>query len=183
MIEAVARSLSPLLNWPLVRRIRRNHALEHATIHMLSRRLKTLKIAGRADGSGFYLYGEADTSLIWEAAEEALGRMKRGEAHWAVHPNCGTNLVTTSLMTSSAAYVGLVGVQNRPSDLFNRLPVVMLLSIIALIFSQPVGMAVQKHITTLGEMGDLELVDITRHQTFLPFQQQLTVHRVHTRYG
>lgn len=183
MIETLATLFRPVLDFPLIRRVRRNHGLEHATIHMLSRRIKNLSMAGRADDSGFYLYGEVETPLVWEAAQEALRRMREGEHRLAIHPNCGTGLVTTSFMTSLAAIVGLTGTKNTLSDILNRLPLVMLLSIGALIVSQPMGLALQRHFTTLGEPGDLEIVDISQHETSLPLAGKLIVHRVHTRNG
>jgi hypothetical protein len=183
MIEKMAIWASPFLGFPLIRRIRRNHGLEHATIHMLTRRVKNLSMAGRADNSGFYLYGDVDTDLIWEAATEALERMRGGEHRLAVHPNCGTGLVTTSLMTSSAAVLGLVGTKNSVTDIFNRLPLVMLLSIFALIVSQPVGLSIQRHFTTFGDPGDLEIVDINRKEGFVPLAGKMMIHRVNTRYG
>ena len=184
MIERLSRAASPVLNVAMIRRIRRNHGFEHATIHMLSRRIKNLSMAGRADDSGFYLYGEVDTGIVREAAEEALNRMRSGEHKLAVHPNCGTGLVTTSLLTSLAAIIGLAGSKkDNASDILNRLPLVMLLSIFALIVSQPLGLSFQQHFTTLGEPGDLEIVDISRHETAMPLAGNLTVHRVHTRNG
>lgn len=183
MIEQMAQVSRPVLDIPFIRRTRRNHALEHATIHMLSRRIKKLSIAGRADDGGFYLYGEVETDTVRECADEALGRMQRGEHRWAVHPNCGTGLVTTSLLTSAAAMIGLAGKRETPQDTFNRLPLVMVLTIGALIVSQPLGLALQEHFTTLGEPGDLEIVEVSRHQPNIPFTGPLVVHRVHTRYG
>jgi hypothetical protein len=183
MIERFAGVFQPVMNLSIIKRVRRNHGLEHATIHMLTRRIRNLSMAGRADWSGFYLYGEADTNMIWEAAQEALTRMRGGEHKLAVHPNCGTGLVTTSLMTSTAAILGLLGTRNRAGDILNRLPLVMLLSIGALILSQPVGISLQKNFTVLGEPGDLEIVDITRHEAYLPFSGKMTIHRVHTRNG
>ncbi len=183
MIQQSANLLSPILHFPLIRRIRRTHGMEHATIHMLTRRVRGLKIAGRADHAGFYLYGDVKTDLIWESAQEALQRMQRGERQWAIHPNCGTGLVTTSFMTSAAAMLGFLGVQNRPQEMLNRLPLVMLLSIVALVVSQPTGLQLQEHFTTLGDMGDLELVNITRHENELPWFGTFIVHRVNTRLG
>jgi len=183
MIKTLAYLLSPLLKLPPIRRIRRNHALEHATVHMLSRRIKQLSVSGNASLNGFLLYGNVDTALVQEAAEEALRRMQVGESQWAVHPNCGTMLVTSGVMTSLAAVAGLMGVQNTPRATLDRLPTVILLSIVALISSQPVGLSVQKHITTCGEMGDLALLSVTRHEVRLPIGGKAILHRIQTRGG
>jgi hypothetical protein len=100
-----------------------------------------------------------------------------------VHPNCGTGRVTTSLVTSSAAVLGLVGTKHSVTDIFKRLPLVILLSIFALIVSQPVGLSIQRHITTFGDPGDLEIVEINRKEGFVPLAGKMMIHRVNTRYG
>lgn len=182
MIESLAKMSRPILEFPLIQRIRRNHGLEHATIHMLSRKVRNLRIAGRADDSGFYLYGDADTDTIYEAVAEALQRMRAGESKWAVHPNCGTGLVTTGFMTSGAAVLGLTGAQST-DERVNRFPLVVGLSIIALVLSQPMGLQIQRYFTTSGEPGDLELDKVTRHESRIPFLGRIVVHRVHTRKG
>jgi hypothetical protein len=51
MLSTVARLLSPILNFSYVLRVRRNHGLEHGTIHVLNRQRYLL--SGRAGGSGF----------------------------------------------------------------------------------------------------------------------------------
>lgn len=179
-VEQLADSIRPVLDLPIVRRTRRNHGLEHATIHLLSGRIKDLRMAGRSNESGFVLLGEAPTETVEACVQEALRRMRRGEHNLAVHPNCGTNLVTTGLMTSGAALVGLAGANRR--DVLNRLPMLMILMIGALIFSQPLGLSLQKYITTDGDPADLEVIRITRSDMRTPFSAQpLTVHRVVTR--
>lgn len=184
MIENMATVATPILNAPLIRRIRRNHGLEHATIHVLSRKHKGLSMAGRADNTGFLLYGDVETEAVETAVNEALKRMQGGEHGLAVHPNCGTGLVTSGLLTSLAAMVGFSGTRNTVQEFFGRLPLVLLLSIMALIVSQPLGLALQRHFTTLGDPGDLEIVEVSRHEVKTPLGGDgLTVHRVKTRFG
>jgi hypothetical protein len=180
MLQQLATMAQPMLDHPLVRRTRRNHGLEHATIHILSGRIKGLHMAGRSTDGGFVLLGEAPTDMIEQAVADALRRMSNGEHHLALHPNCGTNLVTTGFMTSIVGLVGLSGATRR--EAFNRLPAVMLLMMLALLVSQPLGMGLQKHFTTLGDPGDLEIISITRAQVNTPLgRQPMTVHRVVTR--
>lgn len=76
-------------------------------IHVLSRR--RILLSGRSDDHGFYLLGDAPTDAIEAAAKEALTRMRGGKAGLAVHPNCGTNLVTTGMMASFVACLALAG--------------------------------------------------------------------------
>ena len=165
----------------LLRRTRQHHAIEHATLHMLAARYPQRNFAAYSDPLGFTLYGEVDEAGLRRAVGDALLRLQAGETQLAIHPNCGTNLVTTGFLTSIAAIAGLSGT-NRRDDMFNRLPLVMLLTMGAVLFSQPLGMALQKHFTTEGDPGDLEVVSITRSQTYTPFSSQpLTVHTVVTR--
>lgn len=180
LVQRFAEFAQPVLDLPLVRRTRRNHGLEHATITILSGRVKNLRMAGRSSDSGFVLLGDAPTDQIETAARDALRRMRAGEHHLAVHPNCGTNLVTTGLMTSVAAMIGLSGASRR--DAWNRLPTVMILVMVALIFSQPLGLSLQKYITTDGDPADLEIVSVTRSKMQTPLNSSpITVHRVVTR--
>src|SRR5581483_6864729 len=90
VIESLAELSQPFLNLPYVRRTRRNHGLEHATVHVLNK-----PVSGRSDAGGFWLMGDVSTSEVEAAAREALRRMQNGEHQLAVHPNCGTGLVTT----------------------------------------------------------------------------------------
>ncbi len=179
LVQRFADFARPVLDLPLIRRTRRNHGLEHATIHILSQRVRNLRMAGRSTDSGFILLGEASTEQVQAAVSDALRRMRAGEPQLAVHPNCGTNLVTTGLMTTVAAMLGLTGASRR--DAWNRLPFVMTLVIGALIFSQPIGMSLQKYITTDGDPADLEVLSITRSQMRTPLSSApLTVHRIVT---
>lgn len=182
MIARLAQRAQPILEFPLVRRTRRNHGLEHATIHVLSARRKTLRMAGRSSDSGFILIGEAPTEQIEEAVKEALTRMKRGEHKLAIHPNCGTNLVTAAFLTTSVGWLGLGTTTRRP--LADRFAWTMAGMVLALLAAQPLGMRLQAHFTTKGDPGDLEFVKITRREVRWPLSKDpVTVHRIVTRKG
>src|SRR5258708_2210378 len=113
MIEQIAQLLRPALEFPFVRRTRRNHGLEHATIHVLSRRIKILRMSGRSTDSGFFIFGEVATEQIESAVRDALRRMQGGEHSLAVHPNCGTNYVTGGAMTKMVAAATRTGTSRR----------------------------------------------------------------------
>ena len=49
---------------PIVSTIRRNHGLEHATIHVLSSHHLRLSMVGHATLDGFNLYGDVETSEV-----------------------------------------------------------------------------------------------------------------------
>lgn len=177
MLEQLATIARPVLNIPFIRRTRRNHGLEHATIHLLNQ--QGYRLSGRSSDSGFVILGDVPTDRVERAVRDALARMRGGEHGLAVHPNCGTNLVTTGLLTSLVAMAGLSGSTRR--DSFNRLPLVMMLVMGAILYSQPLGLSLQKHFTTEGNPGDLEVLMVSRSEMKLPLgDKPVTVHRVET---
>lgn len=151
----------PLLEIPLVSRIRRNHGLEHATLHVLANRHPGVKMGGYSDFKGFWLVTNLTQEQVTEGAREALQRLKAGDHNLAVHPNCGTNFATAGSLAGLAGVFGMVGVGGRKRDKIERLPMVATLATIALILAQPLGLTVQKHFTTSGEPGNLEIVHVT----------------------
>ncbi|RME49412.1 MAG: hypothetical protein D6791_00850 [Chloroflexi bacterium] len=154
----------------IIQRIRRNHATEHATIHVLSAWIPNLTIAGRADNKGFFLYGDVPTEAVRAAAEDALRRLQAGEAHLAVHPRCGTNLVIAGLLAGVSSLVATAG---RPRSLLDRLPRMLLATTAAVLAAQPLGPIIQEKITTSPELAGVRVADIRRQQL-----GKMTVHRV-----
>jgi len=175
MFENLARMADPILNVDIVKRTRRNHGLEHATVHVLNK-----PISGRSDAEGFWLMGDVETGEVETAAHEALRRMRGGEHQLALHPNCGTNLLTTATMASLAALVGSIGTKRGAADLFGRLPTIVLLTVGAIVISEPVGMNLQKYFTTLGDPGNLEITGVRRQNMNNPLGGPITLHRVTT---
>lgn len=166
----------PILNLPLFSRIRRNHGLEHATLHVLSRRHPGLKMGGYSDFNGFWLLGDLDEADVRAGVEEALQRLKTGEAQLAVHPNCGTNFATAGSLAGLAGLIGMLGVGDRRRDKFERLPMVAVLATLALILAQPLGLRVQEHITTSGDPGDLDVIQVIQSD-----RGRMKTHRILTR--
>lgn len=167
-----------LVSLPFLSRVRRNHALEHATIHLLSRTGPSTALVGRADSEGFFLYGDVPSQRVEEACNEALRRLRAGEHQLAIHPNCGTSLLTAGFLASATAFFSLLGLNrdDRWRDRVARLPMAVFVTTIALIVAQPLGAAAQRHLTTEGDPGDLSIVRINRHHA-----GGRTIHRVITR--
>lgn len=180
VVRRAAALLRPVLEFETVRRTRRNHALEHATIHMLNR--QRYRLSGRSWDSGFVIYGDVPTERLEAAVQEALRRMRNGEAHWAIHPQCGTNLVTTGFLTTLVAALGFTGSERRMA--WDRFPLVMAGVLGALLVSPWLGTELQRHVTTEGDIGDLEFVAVSRREMRTPFGNGKTiVHHVVTRNG
>src|SRR5512147_3069088 len=99
--------LDKLLNWPPISRVRRNHALEHATLQIMARKRPTTIAAGYSDTSGFWVIGQVSTEDLEESIKEALARLHAGEHELAIHPNCGTNFVAAGAVAGSLAWLGM----------------------------------------------------------------------------
>ena len=178
--ERLAEAAAPLLLHPYILSVRRNHGLEHATIHILNRR--RYQLSGRSSDKGFVLLGEVPTEQVESAVIEALQRMKAGERKLAIHPNCGTNLVTTGILATAAAYLGFAGRGRRQG--WERFPTMVVVMMAVVLLSMPLGMSLQRHFTTEGDPGEMELVSVTRDVVTLPFKgQPITVHRIVTYQG
>jgi hypothetical protein len=152
------------LGSPAMYNIRRNHGLEHATLHVLSQRHPRLKMAGHSNSNGFWLLGDVPTDEVKTAVEEALRRMGAGEHNLAVHANCGTNFVTAGTLAGIAGALAMFGVGRRWQDRLERLPLAASLATMALIVAQPLGLKIQEQVTTCGVPGDLQVVDIIPSQ-------------------
>ena len=146
----------------LGQRVRQNHALEHATISLLSPRHPKVVFTGRSTANGFYVWGKVGAEELRSTAEEALGRLRTTEPDIAIHPRCGTNLAVASVMAGlSAVLAGQIPPQR------NRYSRGVLASLCALAFAQPVGVYVQRHFTTLTPKVSLRILDTTpKHGIF-----------------
>jgi hypothetical protein len=155
-------------------RVRRNHALEHATLNVLAQQ-GIPALSGYSDTVGFWVMGEVPTEKLQEAINQALARLRGGEHGLAIHPNCGTNFIASGAAAGGAAWLALVGA-NGWRKRFDRLPLAMALASLALIFSQPLGPFLQKNVTTQAEIGELKCAEITYYP-----ESALPLHRVKTK--
>ena len=159
----VLTKLQTLLRSPRLLHVRRNHALEHATIHILSQRYPQKAFVGRSDTRGFYIYGDLTSEQLWEAVQEALARLQRGDDRLAIHPNCGTNLIIAGFLGGTASYLTLASERDSSWQArLERLPWAILGTIMALLAAQPLGRAAQKHLTTEADMDSLSVTAIHR---------------------
>jgi hypothetical protein len=154
-----------------VSQTRRNHAMEHATIHLLNRRFPTKHLVGWSNPFAFYIYGHVPAEAVQGAVQEALARLRSGESHLAVHPRCGTNVVTAGALVGFVSFLAML--PGSDSDRRTRLPLVVLLSTLALLLAQPLGTAVQQWITT-----DPHLLDGLKPRISYGQTGQTPVHRV-----
>lgn len=150
--------------------VRRNHALEHATITVVTERYPNVFLRGRSNRKGFYIFGDIDTDELRSAINEALRRLSMGEVELAIHPRCGTNLAVAGILSGVSA---ALAAQLKPRQ--NRFSYAVLASLAALMVAPRLGTEAQRHLTTLAELGDLR-VDSVQRRRFL----RETVHWVRT---
>jgi hypothetical protein len=179
MIEQLSKAAQPVLDLPFIRRTRRNHGLEHATVHILSKQFRGAPMMGRSSDQGFVLFADAPQAAVETAVREALRRMKSGEHNLAVHPGCGTSRLTTGILASLTAIGAVSGTSRR--DALNRLPYMMVLMMLTILISEPLGMALQKYFTTDGDPADMEILEITSRPSRMPLTMQpITLYTIQT---
>ncbi len=141
------------------RRIRQNHALEHATITILSGMIPDLRVSARSSSTGFIIFGDVDLGLLRRAVDEALRRLQAGEAELAIHPNCGTNLAVGVSLVTLGTMLGMVSNHTR-----TRVASAAASSVAGLLAARPLGEYVQKHFTTLPDLEGVYVTDIFRRK-------------------
>lgn len=123
--------------------VRQNHALEHATIVLLSKRHPEVRFSGVSFATGFFVFGDVPTDDVRLCADQALARLRGSEPELAIHERCGTNLAVAGMLTGLSAMS--VARLRKPYNTFNN---VVLASTAALVVARPLGLLVQKYVTT-----------------------------------
>jgi hypothetical protein len=142
------------------RRMRQNHALEHATVTILSRMVPDLRVSARATTDGFLMFGSnVDLTLLRRAVDEALARLQAGEAELAIHPNCGTNLAVGISLVTLGTMFGFASSRTR-----TRITSTAVASLAGLLAARPLGELVQKYITTLPDLRGVRVSAIRRRK-------------------
>lgn len=149
-----------LVNLPPLLRLRRNHALEHATLHVLSRRYPGVPLVGHSDLGGFWVIGNIPPEAVQEAVQEALRRLQAGEHRLAIHPQCGTNYAASGTLAGLAAGMAMLGAGRRLREKLERLPLAIVLATLAVILGQPLGLLLQEKMTTSTQMQGLQVEKI-----------------------
>ncbi len=146
--------------------LRQVHALEHATVWVLSEMayrqpmLDNETLGGLSTDNGFYIYGQFNPLHLQEAVSRAHQRLKQGEWYLAIHPRCGTNISVSWLLTGSL----LLAVHL----IFPRGPLEQLMGLgiagaMAVQLSPDLGISAQKYLTTAIPFN-LEIVKISPKQ-------------------
>jgi hypothetical protein len=127
--------------------LRRNHALEHATIVVMMEREPGRKLNGFSTDEGFFVQGVRSLEEVDSAAREALQRL-------AVHRNCGTTIVAANLL-AAVFFLAALGI-----GLYMGWPLYLLiLGSIALAFALrvPLSLLLQRFVTTDADLSNAEV--------------------------
>lgn len=139
--------------------LRQVHALEHATVWILSE-MKTPRrshriarhfqvdnelLGGLSTDRGFYLYGDVNISDLRRAVNLALHKLTHGEENLAIHPRCGTNVSVSMLLTAGLAVGMHLLLPRGPMEQLIGLGIA---TAIAAEITPEVGALVQKYVTT-----------------------------------
>jgi uncharacterized protein DUF6391 len=141
------------------KRVRQNHALEHATVTLLTRADPRFSVSARANARGFTIFADLDPRAVRATGDEALLRLRRGEVDLAIHPNCGTNLAVGFSVMMAGALVSLTALRAR-----TRLATAIASSLAGFAVARPLGQVLQRHVTTLAEVDDLHIADVVQRR-------------------
>lgn len=136
------------------RTLRRNHALEHATVNVMEERYGPTRLGGLAQHEGFLIHGGADPDLVFDAAREGRRRLQAGERDLAIHSRCGTTMVAANLV-SALTFLALLFYTGR----FSLLNVLLAL-VVAWFLARPLSLVLQRYVTTDANIGDLEILGL-----------------------
>ena len=134
--------------------VRQVHALEHATVWVLTQmanqghalgEIDSEALSGLSTERGFFLYGNLATVDVKRAVQLALRRLTTGEAELAVHPRCGTNLSVGLALTAGLA---LGATMILPRDPIGQLLGVGMATVTAAYLTPELGAWAQRYVTT-----------------------------------
>ena len=134
--------------------LRRNHALEHATIVVMMQREPGRRFNGFSDDDGFFVQGVRSTDDVDGAAREALKRLRAGEKGLAIHRNCGTTIVAANML-AAVFFLAAMGV-----GLYLGWPLYLLILggvALSLLLRVPLSLLLQRFVTTDSDLSNAEV--------------------------
>jgi hypothetical protein len=141
--------------------VKQNHALEHATIVLLSKKYPDVRLSGISFAAGFFVFGDLPTEAILPTAQQALNLLRTTSPELAIHERCGTNLAVAGMLTGLSAMA--VARLRRPYSTVNN---VILASTAALVLARPLGLQVQRFVTTQTPNPSMCIIKVTPRTIF-----------------
>lgn len=131
-------------------KVKRVHALQHATCNVLISRGYVCS-PGAVDRGGFSVEGLDDASSVMGAAREALELLKSGRRDLAIYPRCGATMLGVNLLLS-CCFIVLTVISGH----FGLFSVVVAL-VMAHILGPVLSPSIQRWLTTEWKMGSLSI--------------------------
>jgi hypothetical protein len=135
--------------------LRRNHALEHATIVVMMEREPGRRLNGFSTDDGFFVQGVRSISEVESAAREAMRRLQSGEKRLAIHRNCGTTIVAANLLAAifflvAVGFILYLGVSYLYLTILGSV-------VLALALRVPLSLILQRFVTTDADLTNAEV--------------------------
>lgn len=146
--------------------LRKNHALEHATINVLEELFPYEGLAGYAEEEGFYIIGINDISRVKKAANEGLHRLRKGENNLVIHDRCGTTITAANL--ASAVFFLILLFTTGYFSIWTMLFAMLL----ANLTGPFLGKFLQMHITTSSDVDTMVIKGAYIDEAKIGFFQQ-----------
>jgi hypothetical protein len=134
--------------------LRRNHALEHATIVVMMEREPGRKFNGFSTDDGFFVQGVRSMDEVDGAAREALRRLRAGEKKLAVHRNCGTTIVAANML-AAVFFLGALGLGLYMG--WNLYLLILGGILLSLVLRVPLSLLLQRFVTTDPDLSNAEV--------------------------
>ena len=134
--------------------LRRNHALEHATIAVMMEREPGRKLNGFSTDEGFFVQGARSFEEVETAAREALRRLRGGEKGLAIHRNCGTTIVAANLL-AAVFFLGSLGLGLYLG--WPLYPLILGSILLAFVLRVPLSLLLQRFVTTDADLSNAEV--------------------------
>src|SRR5215208_4118436 len=134
--------------------LRRNHALEHATIVVMMEREPGRRLNGFSTDDGFFVQGVRSIAEVERAAREAIRRLQNGEKGLAIHRNCGTTIVAANLLAAILFLLALGLGLYLGGNIY-----LMILGSVVLAFALrvPLSLILQRFVTTDADLKNAEV--------------------------
>jgi hypothetical protein len=146
--------------------VRRNHALQHATINVIEERFGSSGLEGRTLKHGFTLDGAASADEVLTAAQEGLSRLKAGEHRLAMRRRCGSTLAPAGFLCAMV-FLGVLLAAHQLS-LLNIVIAVLLANALSPVVSN----LLQRFFSSVADVSGLCIVGLSGEPaSFRPREQ------------
>jgi hypothetical protein len=142
------------------RTLRRNHALEHATLNVLEERYGAVGLVGHAVSDGFRIVGQVDPLQLLEASNEALRRLQRGERRLAIYGRCGPSYLAAQVLVGGGSLVLLLTQRLTPLQ-------IPLIVATAMLLAGALSRLIQRFATTATDVQGMRIDGLGLVQQYL----------------